>query len=207
MKQFDYYEFTAILVPGAAFLLALACIFPDQFYVKLFNGLSFGDFGAMIIAAYVLGHLVQAFGNLFETIFWSIFKGMPTEWLKKASCPYLSQEQVTTVKDKIRAKMNITVSSSTDLSPITRQIYVVLKHQNSTSRIDIFNANYGLNRALAAGMFFCSVISLLTANWPMALILFLTASLLAYRMYDFAICYAREIFLEYYIDERRPNAP
>lgn len=39
-----------------------------------------GILGAHLLAVYVLGHLVQAVGNIIEIVYWRPWKGMPTAW-------------------------------------------------------------------------------------------------------------------------------
>ena len=204
MKQFDYYEFTAILVPGAAFLMGLAIIFPDVLGAKYLAGASLGDLGIFVVAAYVSGHIMQAFGNLYERIVWQVAGGQPTEWILNDKNSLLSSQQTKSLKEKIRNDLNIQLDNPTRiLMPLTRQVYVLLRRQQRTGRIDIFNANYGLNRALAAALWAASLLTIpfVSNQWPLTAVLAVVAGLLTYRMYDFGVCYARELYLEFLVND------
>jgi hypothetical protein len=201
MKQFDYYEFTAILVPGAAFLIGLGVIFPDAFGAKYLQGVSLGDLGIFTIAAYVFGHIVQAFGNFYETLLWFACKDRPTDWILKDQNTLLSREQTKKVKEKISTELGEVIHGTTKtLMPLTRQVYTRLKAKQLTARVDIFNANYGLNRALASSFFAATILATLALSphhWTIAGVFLFLAALLTYRMYDFGRCYARELYLEF----------
>lgn len=202
MKQFDYYEFTAILVPGAAFLMSLGFIFPDELGEKYLEGASLGDLGIFVIASYVAGHILQAFGNIYERIVWKIAGGQPTEWILNNENGLLSSQQTKTLKDKIQSDLKIQFDDQTRVvMPLTRQVYIYLKRQQRTARVDIFNANYGLNRALAAAVWAATLLTLplISEEWPLTIVLGAVAGLLTYRMYDFGICYARELYLEFLV--------
>lgn len=204
MKQFDYYEFTAILVPGAAFLISLGVLFPDVFGERYLQTISVGDFGIFVVAAYVFGHIIQSFGNIYERIVWKFFKGQPTDWILAQNNRLFTAEQTKQLHDKIHKIMNVKLDGqSRIMMPLTRQIYTILKRENKTGRIDIFNANYGLNRALAAALCASTLLSLflLPDYWPLTVLLIVVAALLTYRMYDFGVCYARELYLEFLVND------
>src|SRR5262249_34772860 len=69
MKTFDFYEFAALLTPGAVLLYAVSRICPEAAPFIEAKGFTLGDLGLFIMLAYVAGHLVQAFGNLIERAF------------------------------------------------------------------------------------------------------------------------------------------
>ena len=197
MKQFDYYEFTAILVPGSTFLITMGLIFPDVFGERFFEGVSLGDLGIFVIAAYVSGHVVQAFSSLYEKVFWRIWGGMPTEWALKNGTKYYTAEQVDLIKKKVQQDMKLALNEDGSVpKSVTRQIYSILKNNKQTERVDIFNANYGLNRAMAASSLLGFLISLFFL-WDTIYVsgcLLLATILLTYRMFTFALNYSHAIY-------------
>ena len=76
-KGFDPYETIGIILPGSIVALQFTLEVPQFRNLLGKEGLSVGDLGLLIIAAYVFGHLIQAFGNLFESAYWRLFK-LPT---------------------------------------------------------------------------------------------------------------------------------
>lgn len=196
MKQFDYYEFTAILVPGASFIIAIAVIFPEYLEAKYLQGVSVGDLGLFTIAAYVFGHVIQAFSSLYEKAFWWCFGGMPTQWLIRPEKNLITDEQRVQFYKNLKRDFDIADPTKiTDMQSISRQIYVRLRNCGQSGRVDIFNANYGLNRAMAASFLIGLITSMFLAlEEPMiAVTLFIIGILLTYRMYRFAVNYAQAI--------------
>ena len=59
MKQFDFYEFTGILLPGAIVLTALVVLFPGCGLPTLIKDISFGGMGIFIVLAYAVGPTLQ----------------------------------------------------------------------------------------------------------------------------------------------------
>jgi len=68
MRDFDFYEFVGILIPGATLVFGAALLnLVDLPFVRTKESLSFGDLGATVVLSYVAGHLIQGIGNWFET--------------------------------------------------------------------------------------------------------------------------------------------
>ena len=51
-----------------------------------------------MVLAYVVGHLIQALGNLIEQLFWALQGGMPTDWLRTNRHQLLAPTQVSLAK-------------------------------------------------------------------------------------------------------------
>ena len=75
MRQFSFYEFTGILLPGVTVLAGLMILFPDWELPSFVREVSIGGLGALVIAAYLIGHLVQAVGNFIEWLWWKPWGG------------------------------------------------------------------------------------------------------------------------------------
>jgi len=204
MKQFDFYEFTGILLPGAIVMAAMVLLFPGWGLPTLVEDISVGGLGIFIVLAYAVGHLVQAIGNLIEAVWWKYWDGMPTNWLRTKPARLLAEQQISLLQERLRkqpglASFEITSSSLSDWHAITRQIYAAVAGAGRASRVDMFNGNYGLNRGLAAGLL--AVLALLptqtTMDWRLVVCVLVGAALALYRMHRFARHYARELFIQF----------
>lgn len=204
MKQFDFYEFTGILVPGATVLTGAVVLFPGWGLPALIKDTSVGGLGVFIVLAYVLGHLVQAVGNGIESVWWKIWGGMPTDWLRTKPDCLLAPSQLTALEKAVKERLGldglqIAHSTAGQWYAVTRQIYAEVAGAGRTARIDVFNGNYGLNRGIGAGLLVVLVIVLI--NWPVDWMFAggVTAAfaLAIYRMHRFARHYAREVFVQF----------
>jgi len=77
--KFDAYEIIGVITPGSILLFGLALVFPDLKALFFAEGFSLGDLGLFLVLSFVAGHLIQAVGNLIESIVWWPLGGMPTE--------------------------------------------------------------------------------------------------------------------------------
>ena len=57
--------------------------------------------------------------------------------------------------------------------------------------------------ALAAALWAASLLTIpfVSNQWPLTAVLAVVAGLLTYRMYDFGVCYARELYLEFLVND------
>src|SRR5262245_843141 len=127
MKKFDFYEFAGVLCPGAVVLFGLAKLYPELAPLIAKNGATLGELGFFVILSYVAGHLVQAFGNIIEKIWWFFWGGLPSDWVLCEHQHLITKEQ----KDHLNAKFEklggirikpISQISRKEWFPITRQI-------------------------------------------------------------------------------------
>ena len=204
MKQFDFYEFTGILLPGAIVLTGLVLLFPGWGLPTLIKDISVGGLGLFVVLAYAAGHVVQAVGNLVEAVWWKAWGGLPSDWLRTKPSRLLAAQQISALEKRIRERQgldgfDITSAAATDWYAITRQIYADVASAGRSARIDTFNGNYGLNRGIAAGLLV--VLALLPvpapADWRVAICILIAEGLALYRMHRFARHYARELFIQF----------
>lgn len=204
MRNFEFYEFTGILIPGTVTLLGLSYFFPSGH--QFLTALSFGDFGLFLILAYATGHLTQAIGNLLENIWWKLWSGMPTDWVRSGSYGIISDTQrdilFSKIKDNLKSKVDKEHSdiAKKEWVGISRQIYSSLSKENRTKRIDIFNGNYGLHRGLAASFLILLILMPIILGIfinKVEFVLFFAFMLSLYRMHRFARYYARDLFVEF----------
>lgn len=203
-KQFDFYEFAGIVMPGAILLVGLTQVSPKIAAVIPSKDMSLGNLGVFLILAYAAGHLLQAAGNLVENLWWYL-PGMPTDWVRTDTGHLLSPGQRSTLQEQLPAKLGLSSSFSFDnVDPkawfgITRQVYAAVAAAGRSGRVDTFNGNYGLNRGLGASLLIVAIILLTDdrSNWPYAIGLAAAALAALYRMHRFGRHYARELFVQF----------
>ncbi len=206
MNKLNVYEFAGIIAPGALTIFGLSRIFPDIGVLVKDEKISFGEFGLLLILAYVAGHLVQALGNLIEIAWWGLWKGMPSDWPRSRSHDLLAPQQTQALQAKVRE--NLKIECPNDLNTldqkhwfsITRQIYAAVKKAGQAERIDIFNANYGMFRGIAASLVVVIIAAAFEVGkriFPLSLGLVIAAGLALFRMHRFGVHYARELFVQF----------
>jgi len=205
MHKFDFYEFTGILLPGSILIFGTALLFPEFGSVVLSQDVSVGDLGIFIILSYAGGHVIQAAGNLIESLWWKCFRGMPTDWVRQNKGKLLSSAQ----RDRLAVVIPFTLELSLPdaLSEMTarewynttRQIYAAVAAAGQAERVDRFNGNYGLNRGIGAALVALAALTLMIdlAEFGRALLLLGVAVVALYRMHRFGRHYARELFVQF----------
>ncbi len=205
MRQFDFYEFAGVIVPGAVFLTGLALAWPDGSQIDRLGDLSVGGLGLGVVLAYGAGHLIQAFGNMIEKAWWKAWKGMPSDWPRTNAHTLISPKQVSLLECQVGHLLDQPdFKLSEDVSPrdwygIARQIYAVVASKGRATRVDVFNGNYGLCRGLAAS-FLALLPSIALLGWPgwrIALLLAFAFAIAIYRMHRFGVHYGREVFVQF----------
>lgn len=204
MKQFDFYEFTGILIPGATVLTGAVVLFPGWGLPALIKDTSVGGLGVFVVLAYVLGHLVQAVGNGVESVWWKLWGGMPTDWLRTKPERLLAPSQINALEKAVKERLGlddlqIAHSNAGQWYAVTRQIYAEVAGAGRAGRIDVFNGNYGLNRGIGAGLLVVLVIAVIKwpVDWTIAGGVTVAMALATYRMHRFARHYAREVFVQF----------
>jgi hypothetical protein len=206
MRQFDFYEFTGVLVPGTT-LLAGAAVCSDPIKQVVFDeDLSIGTAALSVIVAYGLGHLVQALGNLIELFWWRVWGGIPSDWPRSKKHFLLSDEQTDSLGAQLvgrlrhKAADDFKASSAEDWRSVVREVYAAVAEQEKAHRVDVFNGNYGLNRGLAAALIAVAIVVLVThgsSYWTVVVLLVAAAGIAMYRMHRFGVHYARELFVQF----------
>lgn len=206
MRQFDFYEFVGVIVPGTAVLIGTALCIPAVKEFVFANDLSIGEAALSLIVAYGLGQLTAAVGNLIETLWWKAWGGMPTDWPRSGAHRLLAAAQVSRIQAAVAALLGHDGVPAEGRVPadewhgIVRQIYARLLGAGKAARVDIFNGNYGLNRGLAAALLTILILVLTTKGWlawPALLLVLLGVCAALYRMHRFARHYARELYVQF----------
>lgn len=215
MRQFDFYEFVGVIVPGAVFLTGVALAWPDGSPLERIGDLSIGGLGLGVILAYAAGHLVQAVGNMVEKAWWWAWGGMPSDWPRSGSHTLIAPHQVSQLEERVRTLLHqpdfkLSPTGRHDWYSIVRQVYAAVAGDSRSSRVDVFNGNYGLCRGLAAS-FLTLIPSVALIHWPgwgMVAGLAIAAGIALYRMHRFGVHYGREVFVQFLaIREDRKEMP
>jgi hypothetical protein len=201
-KGFDPYEIIGIIAPGTVVALLIAIELPLFRSLLGSEGLSVGDFGLFVLLAFVLGHLVQAVGNLVELALWAR-SGLPTNLVRSDSQVLLSPAQRATLATRVSAMEGETVDLTTVARhawrAMTTRAYARVRAAGRSARIDIANRTYGLCRGLVAALLL-TLLWCIYAHWDepglnAALVLMIAAA--AWRMRRAGHHYARALFLEF----------
>lgn len=203
-KNFDAYEFIAVVIPGSVVALLLIFQWPDLKALIAGNGFSVGGLGLFTVIAFVLGHLLQGLGSIFESVFWA-FRGMPTSWVRNTRQTLVSPAQRDTLVAKLAAmEGSCIVPEQTRRShwqSMMSRAYGRVHDAGKSEKIDAFNRTYGLSRGLTSSFIAASIcIVFLYPSNKSALLLSLSMAILSlWRMYTFGKRYARAL-IQAYID-------
>jgi hypothetical protein len=203
-KQFDFYEFAGIVLPGAILIAGLSRVVPSIGSVVPVKDISLGSLGLFLILAYAAGHVLQSIGNLIEFLWW-YFPGMPTDWVRTDRGHLLSPLQRNALEQQLPKKLvlegafSFSTVTAKQWFAISRQIYAAVAAATRASRIDTFNGNYGLNRGLAAAFLLVGIAVVIEnrAHWPYTVALACAVALALLRMHRFGRHYARELFVQF----------
>ncbi|MEN8951806.1 hypothetical protein [Planktotalea arctica] len=200
--KFDPYEFIAVMIPGALPTLTVSLLVPDVATLLLTNGVELGAFGIFLIVSFVVGHVVQLFGNMIEKAETFVTYG-PVDMAVRSSRRPMDADQWQRFVNVIE-----TLGLTTQQGPthetwpgIRREVYARLSADGRTERIDMFNRTYGLCRGMVAGALLSSGIMLLLGeadSWKTAiLVVGLLALPLYVRMRRFSRYYFNEIVSQF----------
>lgn len=197
-KVFDRYETAGVVVPGASLLIGLWAFFPQGVTGVAIKDISLGSLGIFAIAAFCVGHVIQAPANVITDI--------TGRWMKRPSEAMrhrgggLSDAQVGAIPDRVRVILGVEPPPETDVAQwrgIIAQIATYLANTRKTARLDKFNGNYGLFRGLTVSLAILVGIVLWRHDYAVAGILTLATWATRYRMKRFSRYYGRELWLQF----------
>src|SRR5262245_16661633 len=198
-RNFDFYEYAGIIIPGTVLVMALVWLFPESraFFSK--EGVTLGELGLFVIIAYAAGQLVQAIGNGLEWVWWKLCGGMPSGQVLCGK--YLSADQYKRLLEALRPVLGDAdpcKMQQPERLAIVREVYSEVAGAGKASRVDTFNGNYGLMRGLAAAFVMTFAFAIVTSQGIIALCVLAILFLLAiYRMHRFGRHYATELFTQF----------
>lgn len=214
MKEFDFYEVAGVIAPGTVVVIGgVALFFPGQQQALLsLSSVSLGSLGLGLVLAYVAGQLLQAVGNAVEAAWWWFWGGMPTDWIRSGKHDLVAKRQRGEIEQAVRFMLN---DPSFDLSSIrkkdwysvTRQVYAAISSGTRASRVDIFNANYGLCRGIAAAFLVLLLGRALVdwQAWRLEVVLGILTAIAVFRMHLFGVHYGRELFVQFLTPKKMPE--
>jgi len=202
LRQFDFYEFAGVVVPGTLALFGVAVVLPSVREVVFDQDMTLGDAAVSVILAYGAGHLIQGLGNAIELLLWVACGGWPSDWPRSGRRHLLSSEQISLIEQRLLKALpnGIRALNQKDWRSIVRQIYASVSSAGCTHRVDVFNGNYGLNRGMAAALLTIAVVAcVLQGREAMGSVVLLVAGAVVavYRMHRFGVHYARELFVQF----------
>lgn len=205
MKNFDFYEFTAILVPGTVALLSVVLTVDGASGMLDSPALTVGQFGVLVVLAYVAGHLIQTLGDWVEKAWWRLRGGAPTEWPFRADSPELLSPRFHRAMLATLEKMGyddldeIADLPKEEWQTVRRAMQKRVDAAGRAARVDVFNGIYVMHRGLATAFLIamaCEGSRSGDIRWLWMAIAAAGFLLAMHRMDRFARNFARELYLE-----------
>ncbi len=204
MRQFDLHEFLGYIAPGMLLLVGIRYILPETEKLLPHDGISFGAFGIGVVLAYAAGQLLQTFGNGIETVWWKLWGGMPTDWVRTGKHRIVLPIQAAEVETKAARilgdeSFKFSGVNAEGWNSVTRQIRAAIAAAGRAARLDAFIGYYGLCRGLVSSFLILLALNLLLHLHLWRIHAFLVALLLLaiYRMHRFGVRYGQEIFAQF----------
>lgn len=210
MNKLDIYQTLAVFMPGYFFAFGLYLILRKAGIDIPLDISSIGGSIALIVISYVIGQLVQVFGNAFEWL-WRKIRLVPTLRVQKGDEKILSSNQRQQLIDAMNRKVglpdiDITKQSKTEWSSYVGSVASAVRQAKQMEQVDIFNAHYGMFRGLVAAsllLAFASWFILKEHVYQFIVILVLLSLLALYRMDRFDKYYAKELFRQFLLLTRQ----
>lgn len=211
--KFDPYEFIAVAIPGALPTLTISLLVPEVAAVIMSNGVDLGSFGIFLIVSFVVGHVVQLFGNVIEQIE-ALFAFGAIDMAVRDKRRPMHQEQWDRFSNRLsEAGISGAAGITSKTWPgLRREVYAQLSADGRTERIDMFNRTYGLCRGMVAGAAISAGAILLLGDesgWKLSAMIILFLALPLYvRMRRFSRHYFTELvsqFLTLTSDQSKPQ--
>jgi hypothetical protein len=205
-KNFDQYEYVAVIIPGATLLLGLSIEWPQYLHMASENKeLSLGELGLFLVAAFIAGQMLQSVGDLLEPLLWAPAGGLPTDWVRKPD-RLISPGQRTQLQTRVRTLIaqddfNLDTVDTGKWFSITRQIYGKINAAKLADRLDAFNRTYGLMRGFAIALIVLAIVFFTfdNARQYLGFGALALAILALIRFYLFGKIYGRELFAQFLI--------
>lgn len=205
-RSFEPFEVIGIIIPGAILLYGCTLLAPGLREGLQVRDLSLGDFGMTLILAFGCGHLLQAFGNAIDRVWWELRDGQPSDWLRTRKRALLTEDQRQRVLEAM-VELDILASpEAVDALPrgawmsVVRELYSYLFAQGKTVRIDSFFRTYVLFRGLVAVLVALLGIELFAGGGVSALAVVPLVGGIVFalqRMSRFNVHYSKELFLTF----------
>jgi hypothetical protein len=204
-RELSMYEIAGIMGPGIIFIIVIYILFPDLTSHLGNEPITIGLFGIILMLSYIVGHVVQAIGNILIKPFWKLIGDEPKYWIiNKKSKNLLNEKQTKLLKSRFENELeiqlpnDITEISKSDWDSYNRSIFVSVNKLDNTSQANVFLADFGLFRGLATALILGLLISIMLYGleyWIYQVLTLLIICLSGYRMLQFAKYHIRELYL------------
>lgn len=201
--KFDPFDFVSLIVPGSLIIVAVTIAFPNPLIGGL-DEVTLGKVGIALVAAFIVGHFVQALGDVIEFLYWAPFGGRPTTWVAKEKQGLLVDAQLSRLSTLIKDELKFKTLQSLEKPSAISEINAKVRSSGSADRIEKFSQSYVLLRGLTVAFLLVSVLSIVhkNANPAVAIGMIGAAMISVFRMHRFAEHYAREVYTEYLAIDR-----
>lgn len=207
--DFTYYDFIAILIPGFLTICLVLFFFSECSLAKLDDmmRLSIGSSALFIIAAYLVGSIVQTLSKYTTkfVIFKLIYKGLPTVKIYDEQCSYFAEHTRKTIMSCVQKQ---TGEQSKDAVMRCFELFnsTIRKDEKKAAYLDRFLSQANMYRALCLISLICIIAQILfmisdavnLSSWLCGIIA--TSVILVFsgsRYYDYSVQYAKKFYALY----------
>jgi len=203
MRQFSLYDIVGVLAPGTIVVVGLAVLYPSIGGVLVHSHLSGGELGLVVLLSYVVGNIVAGLSSLLERPYWALRGGIHTVRAQENNGKILSVEEFECLQTKLRtARILNGAETIGDIEAdrwwgITRQVHAFLEGRKLTDRVQLFNAQFGMNRGIAMALLIILTMTIARFGiqpWKAELLLAGCSAVSIYRMHTFSLHYAQTLF-------------
>jgi hypothetical protein len=203
MKQFSLYDIVGVLAPGAIVVVGISILDPSIGGFLIHNDLTGGELGLVVLLSYVVGNVVAGLSNIIERPYWALIGGIHTARAQKNDGKIISFDEFEQLQRKLKAVgiMNegeaIQQLEGERWWGVTRQIDSFLEGRKLTERVQLFNAQFGMNRGVAVAFLIILAMTIMnfgTRQWKIELLLAVCSAVSIYRMHTFSLHYAQRLF-------------
>ncbi len=206
-RELTLYEISGIIGPGIVFFVIIYFLIPELKNIEKLYTISIGFFGILFLFSYIVGHLIQIIGRIFEKIIWLLIGGEPKFWIIRDKADRLiNTDQLNLLKSKIyditeiELPENMTTLNKKYWDPINRSINVIVNNNNVSNTAEIFLADFSLFRGIATSLILGLSLSLVYYNFDYYVYQLITLAVLIiviFRMKIYAKYHIRELYLQF----------
>lgn len=211
MKQFDLYDILGFLAPGMVAVLGVLHYYPERFTLLRSANLTAGEFGAMVLVAYIAGNLVAGISTFLGKK--GLFGDFPTNRVRCNDGSVITKKEFAALEKTLRDKRisepdrSIENLDASEWSALTREIHSYLDARGLARRVEMFNAKFGMNRNLFVAFLLLIALSMVKVrmlDWKIDLALIGCAGWAYYRVREFALVYAQTMFRTFLTAPEKP---
>jgi hypothetical protein len=217
MKQFSLYDIVGVLAPGTVIVVGFSVLYPRLSGPLMNSNLSGGELGLLVLLSYVVGNIVAGLSNILERPYWALTGGIHTARAQNNDGKVLTANEFERLQTKLR-ETGIVKDTETirELDAkrwwaITRQINAFLDGRKLADRVQLFNAQFGMNRGIATAFLIIltmTIVRLGIQAWKVELLLAGSSAVSVYRMHTFSLHYAQTLFRMFLTaPEKTPSPP